>query len=370
MKKYRIYIYTSITLLLFYLILIVIIVPIIVKYGMILNLDSDIGMGKQEAEQMAVLSSENLINEGKKDLILSSIRKAIEGTDANNVYLSVVDWSGKIVSHPDVTQIGNIVNETSNAISSIENAITAVDLYEQIFNKKKGELKTNSEIIYLKPVLNSDWIILAHVNIENAHSRIKLFKEQLYTLFFILGLVIFLLMLLITRLLSSYYETLLDKKTERFEDGVLNLSKLNESLENYQKNLEVLNEAKKEEVPVKETDNKEASKTRLLTYIRNELVPIAIEDISYIYLENTVTYIVRKDGKRYIANDSLDQIYSSVDNKLFFRANRQFIVAIYAIDKILKYGNSALKIETNPVAEVDIIIGKNKASSFRQWLDM
>jgi len=54
----------------------------------------------------------------------------------------------------------------------------------------------------------------------------------------------------------------------------------------------------------------------------------------------------------------------------FFRANRQFIVSIQAIDRIVKFGNSALKIETQPSTDQEVVIGKNKAANFKQWLDL
>lgn len=67
---------------------------------------------------------------------------------------------------------------------------------------------------------------------------------------------------------------------------------------------------------------------------------------------------------------SLDDMYTHLDSSLFFRANRQFIISISAIDKILKYGNSQLKIVMQTKTSEDIIISKNKASEFKQWLNM
>jgi len=59
-----------------------------------------------------------------------------------------------------------------------------------------------------------------------------------------------------------------------------------------------------------------------------------------------------------------------LDEKSFFRVNRQIIVAISAIKKITKYGRSKLKVEVEPIAEIDIFIGKNKAAAFKKWLDL
>ena len=176
------------------------------------------------------------------------------------------------------------------------------------------------------------------------------------------------------RLITSYYESQLALKSSQLEDGVLNLSKLNDSLENYQNKLGELTSIRNTETTASTATITAAETTkekqRILTYVRNELMPVSTEDIGYIYVENTITYVVQKDGKRSTTSESLDQIYSYLDEASFFRANRQIIVAISAIDKIIKFGNSKLKIQVTPASEIDIIIGKNKAAAFKQWLDL
>ena len=67
---------------------------------------------------------------------------------------------------------------------------------------------------------------------------------------------------------------------------------------------------------------------------------------------------------------SLDDMYTNLNSALFFRANRQFIISITAIDKIIKYGKSQLKIVLQSKTSEDIIISKNKAAEFKQWLNM
>ena len=84
-------------------------------------------------------------------------------------------------------------------------------------------------------------------------------------------------------------------------------------------------------------------------------MPVSTEDIGYIYVENTITYVVQKDGKRSTTSESLDQIYSYLDERSFFRANRQIIVAISAIDKIIKFGKPFLQAIEEYVDENDII---------------
>jgi hypothetical protein len=373
MKQYKIYFYTTISFLLFYTVLSVVFIPSLSKYSISFLLENEINSGKQKAQQIASLSGASLNTLNKKEVTVA-IQKAIEDVEDEIIFLSIVDWSGNIVNYPDITQVSTKSTKKSTLVSNIKQTISGEELYSFIQDYKlEGDVSFASEIIHLNPIPNSDWIVTVHINIKNTLSKLNTFKNGLYTTFIILGLLILVFLLTLLRFISSYYQSIIEEKSIRLEDGVLNLSKLNTSLENYQKSVTSLTEAKTEveqRATEKEEVVKETPKKRLLTYIRNELMPVAIEDISYIYVENTITYIVRNDGKRYTANDSLDQIYSSLDNKLFFRANRQIIVSIYAIDKVIKYGNSSLKIETKPKSEIDIIIGKNKASLFKQWLDL
>lgn len=373
MKNSRIYLYTTIGFILVYIVtVIVFVIPLTVKSKSIAVLQNNISLATQEIHQMSMMSGDMLAANVDKQSIINSIKNATAGSDNENVYVTVVDWSGKIKSHPDRTKIGEKNQQKSNTISNIKSIVTGEALYKHLTNKTQVTT-TSSEVIAMRPIPNSDLIIAAHLNIKNIQLQINAFEEQIKIIFLILGLILLVLILMITRVLSLYYERIIDRKTAKFEDGVLNLSKLNTSLENYQKSIATLQtntEAKIAENTKEETETKDIPKQRLLTYIRNELMPIAIKDISYIYVENSISYVVRKDGKRYTANDSLDQIYATLDPKLFFRANRQTIVAIYAIDKIIKYGNSALKIEMQPISEIDIIIGKNKVSVFKKWLDL
>jgi len=375
MKNYRIYLMTTVVFGFVYLVMTYMAMAFIAKESVTLLLDNEIKSGKQRAKQISALSGGALAENISKPIVISGIQKSIEDVDDVNLFFSVIDWSGKIISYPDITKVGTTDAATNAMVANIKKDISAEDLYVYISDYKNGGNKEESAVVRLDAIPNSDLIIVTHINLKNVISEFDRFKSKFTLIFIIFGLTILLILFGIIRYVTHYYYNALEQKTTRLEDGMLNLSKLNNSLETYQKNIvkEKQKEAEAEEKAIDQNGEaaiKDLPKKRLLTYIRNELMPVAIEDISYIYLENTITYIIRKDGKRFTANDSLDQIYGTLDGKLFFRANRQIIVSIYAIDKIIKFGNNSLKIETKPASEIDIIIGKNKASSFKQWLDL
>ena len=179
-----------------------------------------------------------------------------------------------------------------------------------------------------------------------------------------MGILVIILSFLAVRILGSIYEKQLELRNTNLRTEVVNLSKLNTDLVSYKE--------KVIENPGSKVTNKDIDKEkkRILTYVRNELVPVNIDDIAYVYTENTITYVICFDGKRSTTNMSLDDMYSNLNSSLFFRANRQFIISITAIDKIIKYGNSQLKILLQSKTSEEIIISKNKAAEFKQWLNM
>lgn len=375
MRNYRVYLFITLGFILLFVVITLFTTPFFLRSTVSSLLESEISAGTQEAKYIATISTELLAEDISKEITIQSIQKAITNTEEENIYLSIIDWSGKVISYPDPTQIGTKNGDSTNGIAAMETLISGKELYDYITAKDiQEESDIGSNIILMQPIANSDLIVALHINEKNALKQISDYKVLFNTTFLIIGLLTLLFTLSIIRYLSSKYEELINQKTSKIEDSVLNLSKLNSSLENYQKNLLELRQSQKQPIPIATKEavpiNQEKSKQRLLTYVRNELVSTPAEEIAYLYVDNTITYVIRKDGKRSTTNDSLDQIYSSLDEELFFRANRQIIVSIHAIAKITKYGNSALKIETNPESEIEIVIGKNKAASFKQWLDM
>lgn len=371
MKNFRFYFYVTISVIIFFILLSVVATPLVVKNQTTQFLDHQIEATRQNAKTLASLCGAFFEEENGKNRVLIGVQKGIGNSFEQPIFNSVIDWSGQILAHPDITLLDTAINEDKALTSRIDNVVTGEKLYDYVvdnLSKDDGSTSRPSNIIHLELVPQSDLIIATHLNISVIETIMNEYAYQTYMIFFITGLLALVCLLMTTRVLSSYYDAQIAIKSTKIEDSVVNLNKLNTSLEKYQRNLQELKSNPVETTQVNKPSD--SVKQRLLTYVRNELVPIAIEEIAYIYVENKITYLVCRDGKRSTSNDSLDQIYSSLDPRAFFRANRQIIVSIQAISKITKYGNNALKIQTNPLSEVDIVIGKNKAAQFRQWLDL
>ncbi|MEZ5016957.1 MAG: LytTR family DNA-binding domain-containing protein [Flavipsychrobacter sp.] len=88
------------------------------------------------------------------------------------------------------------------------------------------------------------------------------------------------------------------------------------------------------------------------------------------FVKEEVIYLINQDGKKYITDyRSLDEVESLLDPTQFFRANRQHIVALSYIESL--HGDDMGKIHLKmklPDCE-EIIISKEKAASFRKWIE-
>jgi two-component system, LytTR family, response regulator LytT len=110
-------------------------------------------------------------------------------------------------------------------------------------------------------------------------------------------------------------------------------------------------------------------RTRFLVAYRDGMIPISASEIAYFYSENSATFLVKKDKKSYIISEPLDTIEKQLDPKIFYRANRKFILSAESVVKVEPYFNQKLIVKVNPPCEQEITISKIKATDFKNWLN-
>ena len=66
---------------------------------------------------------------------------------------------------------------------------------------------------------------------------------------------------------------------------------------------------------------------------------------------------------------SLDDIDAQLDPLQFFRATRQQIVNISSVQRISNWFNRKIKVILTDYPDVEIVVGKDKVSRLKQWLD-
>lgn len=110
-------------------------------------------------------------------------------------------------------------------------------------------------------------------------------------------------------------------------------------------------------------------RNRFLVSYRDGLIPVEASEIAYFFSEDSVTFLVKKDKKKYVLNEPLDTIEHQLDPSVFYRANRKFILSADSVKKVEPYFNQKLIVKVEPHIEQEITISKIKATAFKNWLN-
>jgi len=110
-------------------------------------------------------------------------------------------------------------------------------------------------------------------------------------------------------------------------------------------------------------------KQRFVIKIGEHIKSVPVEDILYFFSLEKATFLHTADDHNYVIDYSLEQLESLLDPKLFFRINRKYIISLAAINDIITYSNSRLKLELKHLNDPDAIVAREKVNSFKKWLD-
>ncbi|MDQ3394719.1 MAG: response regulator transcription factor [Bacteroidota bacterium] len=109
-------------------------------------------------------------------------------------------------------------------------------------------------------------------------------------------------------------------------------------------------------------------KNRFLVKVGEKLLSISTANIALLYVHNGLVYLKTKQDKNYIVDFTLDELTLLLDAGVFFRANRQFIVAFEAIKAVHKWHKGKLLVDTDPQPDEKIIVSAEKATVFKNWM--
>lgn len=112
-----------------------------------------------------------------------------------------------------------------------------------------------------------------------------------------------------------------------------------------------------------------AYKERFLVKSGTQLFYIPASDIAYFFSEDGLTFLQTHADKRYIVEQTLDQLANLLDPRCFFRINRQVVVSPECISKISAWYNHRLKLEIKPPLQTNTVVSREKVSLFKAWLD-
>jgi DNA-binding LytR/AlgR family response regulator len=117
-------------------------------------------------------------------------------------------------------------------------------------------------------------------------------------------------------------------------------------------------------------ENETRPKTRMVVRKGQGFVLLRLEDIVLFYTENKITYVVDREGKKFVAEGNLAEIENRLDPAVFFRANRQYILNIDYIKSYKPYEKVKLQVDLHITeAHHFIVVSQENAPAFRDWMN-
>ncbi len=109
-------------------------------------------------------------------------------------------------------------------------------------------------------------------------------------------------------------------------------------------------------------------KKRFVVRYGEHIKTINIDDVVYFYTEDKVNFLCTRDARRFVIDFNLDNLEATLDPKIFFRINRQYIIGIHSIAEMLAYSKSRVLIKLTPAAKHETIVSTERSADFKLWL--
>ena len=111
-------------------------------------------------------------------------------------------------------------------------------------------------------------------------------------------------------------------------------------------------------------------KEKFIINVRNQWMPVNTRDIAC-FSKEVLNYIYLFNGEKYMIDYvTLEEVEELLDPKQFYRANRQFIINIDAVQSVKPVENSKLVIRLKePNQKLEIDMSRLKSPEFKKWLD-
>ncbi|ELR72312.1 Two-component system response regulator [Fulvivirga imtechensis AK7] len=116
-------------------------------------------------------------------------------------------------------------------------------------------------------------------------------------------------------------------------------------------------------------ESRKVYKSRFMIRNGHKILAVPVDKVAYFFSQNKLTYLVTTDEKKYAYDQPLEVIDQQLDPKIFYRANRKYIVRFEAIREIHPHFKGRIKINLKPEADDEIVISADKTPEFKSWLD-
>lgn len=91
-------------------------------------------------------------------------------------------------------------------------------------------------------------------------------------------------------------------------------------------------------------------------------------EIAFIFTENKVVYLVTFSNQKFVIDLSLETLENVLNPKLFYRINRQFIVSLRSIVKMMPASKQRIALTLEPATSYETTTSFERTTQFKKWL--
>lgn len=95
---------------------------------------------------------------------------------------------------------------------------------------------------------------------------------------------------------------------------------------------------------------------------------VKVADFLYFYSEESITFGFTADN-RFIIDETIDQLFESLQPEVFYRINRGQLISKNAIHKFEPYFNHRVKLTVANPRDQEFIVSRPKTSDFKAWMN-
>lgn len=110
-------------------------------------------------------------------------------------------------------------------------------------------------------------------------------------------------------------------------------------------------------------------KNRFMVKLGDHIKSVTSDQISLFFADGRDVYLITDQMRKFIIDYTLESLDEILDPKIFYRVNRSYIVNISAIQDVVVFSNSRLKISPHVKWEPQIIVSREKVGAFKEWFD-
>ena len=110
-------------------------------------------------------------------------------------------------------------------------------------------------------------------------------------------------------------------------------------------------------------------KARFMIKVGEHLRTIEVDNIRFFHSHDKTTFCVTGENRSLIVDYTLEQLEEMLNPLSFYRINRKYLVSAAAIQDIISYTNSRLRLVLKGSQDEDIIVARERVQDFKSWLD-